>query len=88
MCACAFSVKMVRSKYALVFSDVCSHNENVLEYVRKQLQKFHLNCETSSLKDSKPGHSILITATFDSLLKEVFKKQVYIHCIILEYIKS
>ena len=54
-----------------MFSNICTHNENIIEYVRKQVQKCHLNCETSSLKDSKPVSSILITATFDLLVKEV-----------------
>ena len=62
--------------YALVFSDDCKHNENILEYVKKQVQKHHLNCEMGSFKDSmspssSSSTSVLVTATFDSLAKEV-----------------
>ena len=69
------------SKYALVFSDHCIHNENLLEYVKKQVKKHHLNCEMVSLKDSESSGSsncsMLITATFDGLTTEVS----YIVCI-------
>ena len=68
---------MDRSQYALVFSDDCMRNENVLEYVKKQVQKHHLNCAIAdSSKDAKlPGSSstsMLITATFEWLAKEVY----------------
>ena len=74
---------MDRSKYALVFSDDCMHNENLLEYVKKQVQKHHLTCEMVSSKDSvssgsgSSNFSMLITATFDWLTTEV----IYIVCI-------
>lgn len=74
---------MDRSQYALVFSDDCMRNENVLEYVKKQVQKHHLNCAIAdSSKDAKlPGSSstsMLITATFEWLAKEVYSFSVYL----------
>lgn len=67
---------MERSKFALVFSDHCKRNENILEYVKKQVQKHHLNCEMDSCKNpvlpkSSSSISVLVTATFDWLAKEV-----------------
>lgn len=73
---------MEQSKYALVFSDDCRRNENVLEYVKKQVQKHHLNCEMRSSKDSSSPLSsscrMLITAPFDWLAKEVYSETVNI----------
>ena len=65
---------MERSKYALVFSDHCKRNENILEYVKKQVQKNHLNCEMDSCSKDPvlpSSTSVLVTATFDWLAKEV-----------------
>ena len=76
---------MDQSKYALVFSDDCKQNENLLEYVKKQVQKYHLNCEMVSFKDSAlpdtSNTSMLITATFDWLTTQVIYMYVYILCI-------
>ena len=67
---------MERSKYALLFSGECTRNENVLEYVKKQVQKHNLICEMDqfihSVTSNPSNSSVLITATFDSLAKEVF----------------
>ena len=68
-----FAIEMERSKYALVFSDHCKRNENILEYVKKQVQKHHLNCEMDSCKDPMLPNStsVLVTATFDWLAIKV-----------------
>ena len=62
---------MEQSKYALVFSDDCVRNENVLEYVKKQVQKRNLSCEMDSMSPGSSNSSVLISATFDRLAKEV-----------------